>query len=180
DGLLVKNPTRRLTHARAADRLERALNGPRSARRAAPAAPRLRLMVVIALVSATVASCGIGAAALIFGMTKEKPGPSPTRPPKTSGERPASGTPSGAESATLLVRAREDGCKLFVSVPAPKLTVIADETLAKGDARKYSQPKLTAVVGNAAACDVWVNGQRKPEGRPGERRTYNVARPAGG
>ncbi|RFU41974.1 serine/threonine protein kinase, partial [Actinomadura logoneensis] len=32
DGLLVKNPTRRLTHARAADRLDRALNGPRSAR----------------------------------------------------------------------------------------------------------------------------------------------------
>ncbi|RFU38138.1 hypothetical protein DZF91_29285, partial [Actinomadura logoneensis] len=164
-----------------ADRLDRALNGPRSARRAAPAAPRLRLMVVIALVSATVASCGIGAAALIFGMTKEKPGPSPTQPAsKTNGGGATTGTPPGTESATLLVRAREDGCKLFVSVPAPKLTVIADETLAKGDARKYNQPKLTAVVGNAAACDVWVNGQRKPEGRPGERRTYNVARPAGG
>ncbi|MFD0540638.1 serine/threonine-protein kinase [Actinomadura luteofluorescens] len=33
-GLLEKNPTRRLSHARAVDRLERALAGPRSGRRA--------------------------------------------------------------------------------------------------------------------------------------------------
>ncbi|MEV5576197.1 serine/threonine-protein kinase [Spirillospora sp. NPDC052269] len=177
DGLLVKNPTRRLTHARATDRLERALNGPRSARRAAPATPRLRLMIVIALVSATVASCGIGAAALIFGMMKEKSRPSSTQPsPKSNGAGSPSDVPAGAESATLLVRAREDGCKIFVSVPGSKLTVIADETLSQGDARKYNQPKLTAVVSNAAACDVWVNGEHKPAGRPGERRTYTVDR----
>ncbi|MFC4911115.1 serine/threonine-protein kinase [Actinomadura gamaensis] len=183
DGLLVKNPTRRLTHARAADRLERALNGPRSARRAVPAAPRYRLMIVIALVGATVASCGIGATALIVGMMREKPGPSPTQPPpKTDGSgEPGTGTPSGAQTATLLVRARGDGCKIFVSVPGSRLTVLTDETLAKGDARKYDQPKLTAVLANSAACDVWINGEHKPEGRPGERRTYTVDRsPTGG
>ncbi|TDC00814.1 serine/threonine-protein kinase, partial [Actinomadura bangladeshensis] len=75
-GLLEKNPTRRLSHARAVDRLERALAGPRSGRR--PPTPRYRLMAVIALIGATVASCGIGATALIVGMMKESPGPSPT------------------------------------------------------------------------------------------------------
>ncbi|OLT20691.1 hypothetical protein BJF79_47195 [Actinomadura sp. CNU-125] len=82
-GLLEKNPTRRLSHARAADRLERALSGPRSGRR--PATPRHRLTVVAALVAATVPSCGVGATALVVGMMREGPStPSATPPPSTA------------------------------------------------------------------------------------------------
>ena len=170
-GLLEKNPTRRLSHARAVDRLERALAGPRSGRRAPT--PRYRMMVVIGLVGATVASCGIGATALLVGMVRERPGPSPTAaasPTAASGQ----GVPSGVGSSTLVVRARTDTCKIFVSVPDQATTVLSDETLRRGDARQYDQPRLNAVIYDASACDVWVNGQRKPPGAPGERRNYPI------
>jgi tRNA A-37 threonylcarbamoyl transferase component Bud32 len=172
-GLLEKNPTRRLSHARAVDRLERAMAGPRSGRRAPT--PRYRLMVVIGLIGATVASCGIGATALIVGMMRESPGPSPT----ASASSPAGGAtqvaaPPGVQSATLVVRARTDACKIFVSVPGNAITVLSDETLHKGEARQYDQPRINAVVYDASACDVWVNGAQKPAGKPGERQNYTL------
>ncbi|MFC5751994.1 serine/threonine-protein kinase [Actinomadura rugatobispora] len=177
-GLLEKNPTRRLSHARAVDRLERAMTGPRAGRR--PPTPRLRVVAVIALIGATVASCGIGATALVVGMMRESPGPSPTAP---AGGSPADGAvaaPPGAGSSTLVVRARSGPCKIFVSVPGPTINVISDETLERGDARQYDQPDLNAVVYDAAACDVWVNGERKPGGKPGERRSYTVQKATSG
>ncbi|MFD0685064.1 serine/threonine-protein kinase [Actinomadura fibrosa] len=172
-GLLEKNPTRRLSHARAVDRLERAMTGPRSGRR--PPTPRYRMMAVIALIGATVASCGIGATALIVGMMKEKPGASPTSP-TSSAPPPSAQTapPPGVASSTLVVRARTAGCKIFVSVPGAVMTVLSDETLAVGEARKYDQPRINAVIYDSAACEVWVNGQRKPAGGPGERKSYSL------
>lgn len=171
-GLLEKNPTRRLSHARAVDRLERALAGPRSGRR--PATPRYRLMVVIGLVAATAASCGIGATALIVGMMREKPGPSPTATVSSPAGSTQAATPPGAATSTLVVRARTDACKIFVSVPGATMTVLSDETLRTGDARQYDQPRLNAVIYDMSACDVWVNGQQKPAGRPGERQSYTL------
>ncbi|MFF5260709.1 serine/threonine-protein kinase [Actinomadura viridis] len=180
-GLLEKNPTRRLSHARAVDRLERALSGPRAGRRAPT--PRLRVMAVIALAGATAASCGIGATALIVGMMKESPGPSPTAPaaggPRGAGQGAGAAPPPGAGSATLVVRARTGPCKIFVSVPGRTINVVSDETLAPGDARQYDQPRLDAVVYDAAACEVWVNGERRPAGEPGQRRSYTVRAPGG-
>jgi tRNA A-37 threonylcarbamoyl transferase component Bud32 len=178
-GLLEKNPTRRLSHARAVDRLERALTGPRAGRR--PPTPRLRMMAVIALIGATVASCGIGATALIVGMMKESPGPSPTAAAgASSGRVPSADPPPGAGSSTLVVRARTGPCKIFVSVPGPTLNVVSDETLAKGDARQYDQQSLNAVVHDAGACEVWLNGQQQPAGAPGERKSYTVQKNAQG
>ncbi|MEV4673449.1 MULTISPECIES: serine/threonine-protein kinase [Actinomadura] len=171
-GLLEKNPTRRLSHARAVDRLERALAGPRSGRR--PPTPRYRLMAVIALIGATVASCGIGATALIVGMMRESPGPSPTATTSSPAGSSQAAAPPGVASATLVVRARTDTCKIFVSVPGNAMTVLSDETLHKGDARRYDQPRLNAVVYDASACDVWVNGEQKPPGAPGERKNYTL------
>jgi tRNA A-37 threonylcarbamoyl transferase component Bud32 len=175
-GLLEKNPTRRLSHARAVDRLERAVTGPRSSRR--PATPRYRVMAVIALVGATVASCGIGATALIVGMMRESPGPSPTAaatatvsgPPGSA--QPAA--PPGVDSSTLVVRARTDECRIFVSVPGDTITVLTDESLHKGDLRQYDQPRLNAVIYDASACDVWVNGKEEPAGKPKERKNYTL------
>lgn len=170
-GLLEKNPTRRLSHARAVDRLERALAGPRSGRR--PATPRYRLMAVIALIGATVASCGIGATALIVGMMKEGPGPSPTATTSSPADRGAQ-PPPGVDTSTLVVRARTDACKIFVSVPGDAITVLSDETLRKNDARQYDQPRINAVIYDASACDVWVNGEQKPVGKQGERKNYTI------
>ncbi len=171
-GLLEKNPTRRLSHARAVDRRERALAGPRSGRR--PPTPRYRLMAVIALIGATVASCGIGATALIVGMMRESPGPSPTATTSSPAGSSQAAAPPGVASATLVVRARTDTCKIFVSVPGNAMTVLSDETQHKGDARRYDQPRLNAVVYDASACDVWVNGEQKPPGAPGERKNYTL------
>ncbi|MFA1545147.1 serine/threonine-protein kinase [Actinomadura chokoriensis] len=173
-GLLEKNPTRRLSHARAVDRLERALTGPRSGRR--PPTPRYRVMAVIALIGATVASCGIGATALIVGMMRESPGPSPTGGATASG--PAGATqaaaPPGVASSTLVVRARTGTCKIFVSIPGDSITVLTDESLQPGDLRQYDQPRLNAVVYDASACDVWVNGEQQPAGKPDERKNYTI------
>ncbi|WP_433477179.1 serine/threonine-protein kinase [Spirillospora sp. CA-142024] len=172
-GLLEKNPTRRLSHARAVDRLERAMAGPRSGRR--PPTPRYRLMVVIGLIGATVASCGIGATALIVGMMRESPGPSPTATSSSpAGTATQAAAPPGVATSTLVVRARTDACKIFVSVPGDAITVLSDETLHQGDARQYGQPRLNAVIYDASACDVWVNGQEKPPGKPGERQNYTL------
>jgi hypothetical protein len=73
-----------------------------------------------------------------------------------------------------VVRARTGPCKIFVSVPGPTLNVLSDETLAQGDARQYDQQSLNAVVNDAAACEVWLNGQQQPAGAPGERKSYTV------
>ncbi|WP_158581500.1 serine/threonine-protein kinase [Actinomadura spongiicola] len=170
-GLLEKNPTRRLSHARAVDRLDRVLTGPRSARRAQT--PRYRVMVVIGLLGATVASCGIGAAALIMGMTRQSSGPTPTEA-SSSPAGDAQEIPPGVADSTLTIRARNSVCKVFVSVPDG--AVLSDETLREGEARRYDQPRLNAVIYDASACDIWVNGRRKPLGTPGERKNYTLTK----
>ncbi|MBO2446897.1 serine/threonine protein kinase [Actinomadura barringtoniae] len=175
-GLLEKSPTRRLTHARAADRLERALSGPRSGRR--PPAPRYRLAAIIALIAAIVASCGVGATALIVGMMREGPSPSATSPgsPVSAG----TGAPPGVASNALVVRARTDSCKITVVVPGATTNVLANETLPKGESRQYDQPRLSVVIPDSSACDVWVNGQQKPGGAPGERHSFTVVKTTSG
>ncbi|MFI6517144.1 serine/threonine-protein kinase [Spirillospora sp. NPDC050679] len=178
-GLLEKNPTRRLTHARAVDRLERAMAGPRSGRRA-QSDPRYRMIAIIALIGATVASCGIGATALVVGMMKESPGPSPRASAAPRQSRPATDAPPSASSSTLVVRAVADGCKIFVMVPGASTSVLANETLLPGATRQYEQQRLNAVIYNSAACEVWVNGQRKESGKLGERKSYTIRRAGAG
>jgi hypothetical protein len=131
-------------------------------------------MVVIGLIGATVASCGIGATALIVGMMRESPGPPPTAPPSSPAGTSQVAAPPGAATSTLVVRARSDLCKIFVSVPGNAPTVLSDETLRRGEARQYDQPRLNAVICDASACDVWVNGAQKPVGKPGERQSYTL------
>ncbi|MFD0540637.1 hypothetical protein ACFQY7_49405 [Actinomadura luteofluorescens] len=131
-------------------------------------------MVVIGLIGATVASCGIGATALIVGMMRESPGPSPTATASGPASATQAAAPPGAATSTLVVRARTDSCKIFVSVPGAAMTVLSDETLSMGEARRYDQPRINAVVYDASACDVWVNGRQKPAGKPGERQNYTL------
>ncbi|MDL4815754.1 serine/threonine-protein kinase [Actinomadura opuntiae] len=178
-GLLEKNPTRRLSHARAVDRLERAMAGPRAGRR--QATPRYRLMAVIALIGATVASCGIGATALIVGMMRESPGPSPTAHASTSpGGQVQASPPPGVGHSTLVVRARTGSCRIFVSVPGTAMKVLTDGVLPQGEARQYGESRINAVIYDASACEVWVNGRQKPLGKPGERVSYTLTKGAGG
>ncbi|MEU5880268.1 serine/threonine-protein kinase [Spirillospora sp. NPDC047279] len=176
-GLLEKTPTRRLTHARAQDRLERAMAGPRSGRRPPPA-PRYRLAAIIAMIAAIVASCGIGATALIVGMSKETPGPSPTAPTSAASASPA-GAPPGVASAALVIRALGDTCRIFVSVPGQTINVLANENLVRGDTRQYDQGQLNVVLQDASACEVWVNGQKESPAQ-GTHRFKVTKRTSGG
>ncbi|MFI0450998.1 serine/threonine-protein kinase [Actinomadura sp. 6N118] len=176
-GLLEKNPTRRLSHARASDRLERALSGPRSGRR--PPAPRYRLATIIAMIAAILASCGIGATALIVGMDRESPGPSPTAPSSSSTGNPAA-APPGVGSNALVIRALTETCRIFVSVPGQSINVLANETLVKGDTRQYDQPQLNVVLHDAAACEIWINGAQQPPGRAGTTHRFPVKKATSG
>ncbi|WP_344888871.1 serine/threonine-protein kinase [Actinomadura meridiana] len=173
-GLLEKNPTRRLTHARAVDRLERAVAGPRSGRRGQT--HRHRVTVVIGLICATVAACGIGATALIVGMTRETPGSAGASATQPTGGTADGAVPDDAGSSILIVRARNDACRLFVSVPGPGGSVLTNETLHKGEQRRYDWPRLNAVVYDTSACDVWVNGVQEATGVPGERKSYTLTK----
>ncbi|RAY14378.1 hypothetical protein DPM19_15570 [Actinomadura craniellae] len=168
-GLLQKNPVRRLSHARAVDRLERAVSGPRSARRRTD--PRYRLAVVFGLVAATVASCAIGGGALILGMMREQPGSSPA----AAHTRPSVQRPAGADTNALVVRAVNDQCRLFVT-SGDALDIKYNGSLVKDDVRQFDEARLTAVVYDSAACEVWVNGVLQPLGNAGERKNYTIAK----
>jgi hypothetical protein len=52
--------------------------------------------------------------------------------------------------------------------------VLTDESLHSGDLRQYDQPRLNAVIYDASACDVWVNGKEEPAGKPKERKNYTL------
>ncbi|SEG45591.1 Serine/threonine protein kinase [Thermomonospora echinospora] len=172
-GLLQKNPLRRLSHARAVDRLERAMSAPRAARR--QATPRYRLAVVVGLIAATVASCGVGTGALIVGMMKESPGRA------AAGESPASATgrpaamPPAAAANPLVVRAIGDTCKIFVT-EAGSLNFEFRGTMARGEERVFDKPRLSVVIYDTAACEVWIKGVKQPQGQPGTRRDLLVNR----
>ncbi|NDU76759.1 hypothetical protein GWI34_29645, partial [Actinomadura sp. DSM 109109] len=99
---------------------------------------------------------------------------SPTAPATSPAGTAGATAPPGAATSTLVVRARTDSCKIFVSVPGAAMTVLSDETLHMGEARQYDQPRVNAVVYDASACDVWVNGRQKPVGKPGERQNYTL------
>lgn len=172
-GLLQKNPLRRLSHPRAVDRLERAMSAPRAGRR--QATPRYRLAVVVGLVGATVASCAIGAGALIVGMVRE-------RPSDSGGQSPASGDPlttesdgpaAGAAANPLVVRAVGDTCKIFVT-EAGTLNFEFNGVMPKGEERVFDKPRLTAVIYDTAACEVWINGLKQPLGAPAGRKEYTI------
>ena len=174
-GLLQKNPLRRLSHARAADRLERAMSAPRSARR--QATPRYRLAVVGGLIAATVAACGVGTGALVVGMVTRNDDPGPGQaaagegPPQSPGQPAA--IPSAAVDHPLVIRAIGDTCRAFVTEPG-SLGYEFNGDLAKGEERIFDKPRLTAVIYDTAACEVWVKGVKQPPGKPGARKQLQI------
>ncbi|MBC6467131.1 serine/threonine-protein kinase [Actinomadura alba] len=171
-GLLERNPAMRLTHARAADRLERA-TAPRSRRREAH---RHRMLVAIALTGATCAIGLIGLGGLVLGMARERtdtvsaPGSAALPPPASA---PAS-EPESVRSNALVIRADGAPCKIFVASPG-NTEVVFDGVLAAGQVGQYDLPRLDAVIHDAAACEVWIHGRLEPKGRPGERKRFTVA-----
>jgi tRNA A-37 threonylcarbamoyl transferase component Bud32 len=170
NGLLQKSPLRRMTHARVVDRLERAVAGPR-AQRQRDTNPRRRLLIVLALIAATCATCGIGAGAMAVGMThdspKERSGASPGQQ-----AQPAMGVPSSAAANALVVQATGDNCKVFLGAPG-NAQVLYNAVLPKGQDLQYDV-ELTAVFEDPSSCRVWINGKEQPAGRRNVRQEYTV------
>jgi hypothetical protein len=169
-GLLERNPAVRLTHARAADRLERA-TAPRSNRREAH---RHRLLVAISLTTATCAIGVLGLGGLILGMARERPGTAAEG--STALTAPASAPapePEGVRSNALVIRADGAPCRVFVARPG-NTEVVFDGVLAAGQVGQYDLPRIDAVVHDAAACEVWIHGRLEPKGPAGERKRYTV------
>jgi serine/threonine protein kinase len=180
NGLLQKNPLRRMSHARVCDRLDRAVAGPRTRRQRPPEAdPRRRLLVALALIAATCATCGIGAGALVVGMTsdsspKERPGTaSPSAVLPASGATGAPGVPSSAAGDALVVQATGDTCKVYLGVPGNG-EVLYNGVLPRGQGLQYDLPTLTAVFDDPSSCRIWINGNEQAPGRPNTRQEYTV------
>ena len=95
--------------------------------------------------------------------TTTSPTPSATSrspaPSRTTGKPPANPPP------TLLVKADHGPSWLVVS--DAKGRRIFNALLHRGDRRSFSGPLFRVVVGDAAAVDVWVNGNHRPRGRRG-------------
>ncbi|MGI8330659.1 serine/threonine-protein kinase [Actinomadura scrupuli] len=173
NGLLQKNPLRRMTHARVLDRLDRAVAGPRTQRRVQRENnPRRRLVVALSLIAATCATCGIGAGAMAVGMTqdspKEKAGGSPS-----ASSSPARPVPAGAAGNALVVQATGDNCKVYLGIPG-NAQVLYNGVLPKGQGLQYDLDTLTAVFEDPSSCRVWINGKEQAPGRPSVRQEYTV------
>ncbi|MCW2915974.1 MAG: serine/threonine protein kinase [Actinomycetia bacterium] len=171
NGLLQKNPLRRMSHARVIDRLDRAVAGPR-ARRQRETNPRRRLLIALALIAATCATCGIGAGALAVGMTHDSPkGASSTS--ATSATAQAKVAPAGAAANALVVQATGDNCKVYLGIPG-NAQVLYNGVLPKGQGLQYDMKTLTAVFDDPSSCRVWINGKEQTSGRAGVRQEYTV------
>jgi tRNA A-37 threonylcarbamoyl transferase component Bud32 len=173
NGLLQKSPHRRMTHARVLDRLDRAVAGPRTQRQhQRESNPRRRLLIALALIAATCATCGIGAGALVVGMTHDSPGRGPgdsTAPQAQS----RAGVPANAATNALVVQATGDTCKVYLGVPG-NAEVLYNGVLPQGQALQYDLKTLTAVFDDPSSCRVWFNGKEQRAGRPNVREEYTV------
>jgi serine/threonine protein kinase len=172
NGLLQKNPLRRMTHARVLDRLDRAVAGPRTQRRVQrDSNPRRRLVIALSLIAATCATCGIGAGAMAVGMTqdspKDKAGDSPSA---SAAARPA---PAGAAGNALVVQAIGDNCKVYLGIPGNS-EVLYNAVLPRGKDLQFDQDGLNVVFDDPSSCRVWINGKEQPAGRPNVRQEYSV------
>lgn len=175
-GLLQKNPARRLSHERATDRLERAIVGPRTARRRREEDPRRRLLIALALIAATCATCGIGAGALAVGLVKQSrasTGSSSSTP--AASRQSAAAAPAGVYNHDLVVQATGDNCQIYVGEPGGAV-IDYNAVLPKGQEAMWDKPQLTLVVHDASSCRVWINGTQQQGGGPGLRQEFQVVK----
>jgi Protein kinase domain len=175
NGLLQKNPTRRLTHARVTDRLDRVIAGPRAKQRRQPAA-RHRLLVALGLVAATFLTFGIGATALVMGLMRDDPKQTAqvnAQAPLTQPTQAVTAAPAGAAGHVLYIKATGDNCKVYIGMPG-NIEVLYNQLLPKGQTLQYDQRPLTAVLDDPASCETWVNGTLKPAGPSGQRAEYDI------
>jgi hypothetical protein len=177
NGLLQKNPVRRLSHERATDRVERAIAGPRTARRRREEDPRRRLAVALALIAATCATCGIGAGALAVGMGKQSRASAGTPAPASTQSRSSAlaAVPAGIVNHDLVVQAIGDNCQIYVGEPGGTV-VDYNAVLPKGQEAMWDRPQLTLVVQDASSCRVWINGTEQSGGTAGLRQEFQVVR----
>jgi hypothetical protein len=171
NGLLQKNPSRRLSHERTADRLDRAIHGPRTARPREPE-PRKRLTMALALIAATCATFGIGIGALVVGLINQSPAASNSTAPTVPQANAPRQQPQGASANALVIRAVGGNCQIFVAEPG-NIEVLFNGAMDAGDVARFDKPQLNlSIKGKVTDCEIWINGRQQTQGQT----TYTITK----
>lgn len=85
----------------------------------------------------------------------------------------ASATP--AVPVTLTVTVTGAKCQVFVRVPGGDILV--NRVLVRGQSVRFEEQRLSVVLGDGSAVQVYVNGKLRPPGRTGQRVAFIAAKP---
>lgn len=88
--------------------------------------------------------------------------------PVRHGRPAASATP--AASVTLTVTVTGAKCQVFVRVPGGDILV--NRSLVRGQSVRFDEQRLSVVLGDGGAAQVYVNGRLRPPGRAGQRAEF--------
>ncbi|MGN9788069.1 hypothetical protein ACTMTF_42090 [Nonomuraea sp. ZG12] len=134
--------------------------------RSAPMGPA-RLMLAVLAAVAVVTLLVIGGRALFASAGGERV---PER-------EPASGSPSSsAPVPTVRIECVADTCPL-VTVRVPGGDVLQHRDMSRGEEVSYFEPELDVVLSDAGTVRVTENGERRPQGEPGEREAFTARGP---
>jgi serine/threonine protein kinase len=161
-GLLRKDPAKRLSQRRTRTLLTRALED---------STPQLSVQVFRwarkqskLLIGATTFGAII-VTAVVFAIS------APNSRPLASTPHNAVAPKASQRPKALVLRASGPDCEALVSV-LPKGVWVFSGTLGRGEVRTFDEPRMNLVVWNGNACDVVINGKHQPSS--GEAvRTYN-------
>ena len=193
NGLLQRNPKRRLSHARLAERLERAATPKRSAASTLPpdgasvlsssglpsrrsgahrakqsSGGGLRPLLLVGLPVA-------GLLALVAGLVVMFSGGDGEKPPAT----PSSGqsVPLSASSDVVVVRAQGGKCKLTTVIgrEGGAAGTVNNVTVGDGQIARYNSVPMDLTVSDGQICRVTINGEQQPA-KPGEQTYRDIDR----
>ena len=120
----------------------------------------LRGAVAIALAGMAAMICTAGFAGYeIWARTRD---PAPARPV------------SSTAAATVTLTVTGSQCQVFIRVPGGDILV--NRSLARGQSVRFYDPRLTVVLSDAGAVQVYVNGRPRPTGAPGQRAAFTAVR----
>ncbi|MBO3745884.1 hypothetical protein J5X84_07365 [Streptosporangiaceae bacterium NEAU-GS5] len=86
----------------------------------------------------------------------------------------ASPLQAGTRTPTLRIDCVALNCPTFVRVPGGD--ILADRDMARGEQATFFDPELDVVLDDAAAVQVFVNGQERPRKEAGQRDAFKAVR----
>lgn len=81
---------------------------------------------------------------------------------------------ASARADALAIVVTGSQCQVFVRDPGGD--VLVDRLLTRGESVYYDAPTLDAVVSDASAVEIYINGVLQPPGQPGQQATFTVVK----